>query len=175
MEQKWYLNSQISVFTPTDPARLVRTESVPCDINNPLRKPPRYSDLHISQTLPKTNKINKVRLGFLWVQACWVGALPDEEQEGRMFSNRTQWLDLGALPLLPSAPGLSPPSVWLVSRKVLGGIQPSVQSECARSLSDLERGHLAMGMNERVDGGTVGMGGEPERGSLVVQAPPSLL
>ncbi|XP_070618104.1 kinase suppressor of Ras 2 [Erythrolamprus reginae] len=39
--------------------RLVRTESVPCDINNPLRKPPRYSDLHISQTLPKTNKINK--------------------------------------------------------------------------------------------------------------------
>ncbi|VTJ69337.1 Hypothetical predicted protein [Marmota monax] len=43
-----------------DPARLVRTESVPCDINNPVRKPPRYSDLHISQTLPKTNKINKV-------------------------------------------------------------------------------------------------------------------
>uniref|UniRef100_A0A3Q2QAH0 Kinase suppressor of ras 2 n=1 Tax=Fundulus heteroclitus TaxID=8078 RepID=A0A3Q2QAH0_FUNHE len=35
--------------------RLVRTESVPCDINNPLR----YTDLHISQTLPKTNKINK--------------------------------------------------------------------------------------------------------------------
>uniref|UniRef100_A0A8C2CW67 Kinase suppressor of ras 2 n=1 Tax=Cyprinus carpio TaxID=7962 RepID=A0A8C2CW67_CYPCA len=35
--------------------QLVRTESVPCDINNPLR----YSDLHISQTLPKTNKINK--------------------------------------------------------------------------------------------------------------------
>ncbi|XP_039188513.1 kinase suppressor of Ras 2 isoform X2 [Crotalus tigris] len=42
-----------------DSARLVRTESVPCDINNPLRKPPRYSDLPISQTLPKTNKINK--------------------------------------------------------------------------------------------------------------------
>ncbi|XP_041083102.1 kinase suppressor of Ras 2-like [Polyodon spathula] len=40
-------------------ARLVRTESVPCDINNPLRRPPRYSDLHVSQTLPKTNKINK--------------------------------------------------------------------------------------------------------------------
>ncbi|XP_054628451.1 kinase suppressor of Ras 2 isoform X2 [Dunckerocampus dactyliophorus] len=36
-------------------ARLVRTESVPCDINNPLR----YSDLHVSQTLPKTNRINK--------------------------------------------------------------------------------------------------------------------
>ncbi|XP_052511134.1 kinase suppressor of Ras 2 [Budorcas taxicolor] len=49
----------VNCFTPTDPARLVRTESVPCDINNPLRKPPRYSDLHISQTLPKTNKINK--------------------------------------------------------------------------------------------------------------------
>ncbi|KYO31742.1 kinase suppressor of Ras 1 isoform C [Alligator mississippiensis] len=44
---------------PTTRARLVRTESVPCDINNPLRKPPRYSDLHVSQTLPKTNKINK--------------------------------------------------------------------------------------------------------------------
>uniref|UniRef100_A0AAQ6IH27 non-specific serine/threonine protein kinase n=1 Tax=Anabas testudineus TaxID=64144 RepID=A0AAQ6IH27_ANATE len=28
---------------------------LPCDINNPLR----YTDLHISQTLPKTNKINK--------------------------------------------------------------------------------------------------------------------
>ncbi|XP_075390503.1 kinase suppressor of Ras 2 [Tenrec ecaudatus] len=42
-----------------DPTRLIRTESVPCDINNPLRKPPCYSDLHISQTLPKTNKINK--------------------------------------------------------------------------------------------------------------------
>lgn len=39
----------------TQVARLVRTESVPCDINNPLR----YTDLHISQTLPKTNKINK--------------------------------------------------------------------------------------------------------------------
>ncbi|XP_060049001.1 kinase suppressor of Ras 2 [Erinaceus europaeus] len=50
---------KFSFFVPTDPARLVRTESVPCDINNPLRKPPRYSDLHISQTLPKTNKINK--------------------------------------------------------------------------------------------------------------------
>nr|XP_014431627.1 kinase suppressor of Ras 2 [Pelodiscus sinensis] len=44
---------------PTTRARLVRTESVPCDINNPLRKPPRYSDLHVSQTLPKTNKISK--------------------------------------------------------------------------------------------------------------------
>ncbi|KAJ4941997.1 hypothetical protein JOQ06_011868 [Pogonophryne albipinna] len=41
--------------TPSAIARLVRTESVPCDINNPLR----YTDLHISQTLPKTNKINK--------------------------------------------------------------------------------------------------------------------
>uniref|UniRef100_A0A8C8SX40 non-specific serine/threonine protein kinase n=1 Tax=Pelusios castaneus TaxID=367368 RepID=A0A8C8SX40_9SAUR len=41
------------------PTRLMRTESVPCDINNPLRKPPRYSDLHVSQTLPKTNKISK--------------------------------------------------------------------------------------------------------------------
>ncbi|XP_077456089.1 kinase suppressor of Ras 2 isoform X1 [Stigmatopora argus] len=39
----------------TQVARLVRTESVPCDINNPLR----YNDLHVSQTLPKTNKINK--------------------------------------------------------------------------------------------------------------------
>lgn len=71
IKPKWYLNSQIAVFTPTDPARLVRTESVPCDINNPLRKPPRYSDLHISQTLPKTNKISKVRLGSCWIGACW--------------------------------------------------------------------------------------------------------
>ncbi|XP_062308095.1 kinase suppressor of Ras 2 [Osmerus eperlanus] len=39
----------------TSQARLVRTESVPCDINTALR----YTDLHISQTLPKTNKINK--------------------------------------------------------------------------------------------------------------------
>ncbi|XP_064882152.1 kinase suppressor of Ras 2-like [Oncorhynchus nerka] len=39
----------------SDATRLVRTESVPCDINNPLR----YTDLHISQTLPKTSKINK--------------------------------------------------------------------------------------------------------------------
>ncbi|XP_049326648.1 kinase suppressor of Ras 2 isoform X2 [Astyanax mexicanus] len=39
----------------TQARQLVRTESVPCDINNPLR----YTDLHISQTLPKTNKINK--------------------------------------------------------------------------------------------------------------------
>uniref|UniRef100_A0A8D3CPQ2 non-specific serine/threonine protein kinase n=1 Tax=Scophthalmus maximus TaxID=52904 RepID=A0A8D3CPQ2_SCOMX len=43
------------IIHPRGFARLVRTESVPCDINNPLR----YTDLHISQTLPKTNKINK--------------------------------------------------------------------------------------------------------------------
>lgn len=45
--------------------QLVRTESVPCDINNPLR----YTDLHISQTLPKTNKINKVGLPPLHKQS----------------------------------------------------------------------------------------------------------
>lgn len=55
-------------------ARLVRTESVPCDINNPLR----YTDLHISQTLPKTNKINKVscrvHLQFgVWLIFFWGG------------------------------------------------------------------------------------------------------
>lgn len=59
---------------PTDPARLVRTESVRVT-STTLSQPPRYSDLHISQTLPKTNKINKVRLGFFWVQVCWVGGL----------------------------------------------------------------------------------------------------
>lgn len=53
-------------------ARLVRTESVPCDINNPLR----YTDLHISQTLPKTNKINKVSVKdsiskFKWQTSVW--------------------------------------------------------------------------------------------------------
>lgn len=62
-------------LSPSLSARqLVRTESVPCDINNPLR----YSDLHISQTLPKTNKINKVRLvtfHYIWTnttQPCYI-------------------------------------------------------------------------------------------------------
>lgn len=59
---------------------MVRTESVPCDINNPVRKPPRYSDLHISQTLPKTNKINKVRLGIGWEAHAGL-ALPGGGQE----------------------------------------------------------------------------------------------
>ena len=49
-----------------------------------------------------------------------------------------------------------------------------MQSKCARDLSDLERAP-AMRMNERVDRGTVGLGGQSERGSLVVLAPPSLL
>ncbi len=49
---------QFCFSRPLSARQLVRTESVPCDINNPLR----YSDLHISQTLPKTNRINKVRL-----------------------------------------------------------------------------------------------------------------
>lgn len=48
----------VSLALSLSARQLVRTESVPCDINNPLR----YSDLHISQTLPKTNKINKVRI-----------------------------------------------------------------------------------------------------------------
>lgn len=80
-----YLDS-LCCFYPTDPARLVRTESVPCDINNPVRKPARYSDLHISQTLPKTNKINKVRCGFYRVRGngadCGDWAGPDGGWEG---------------------------------------------------------------------------------------------
>ncbi|NXE69972.1 KSR2 Kinase, partial [Calcarius ornatus] len=43
------------LLIPPPGARLVRTESPPPDINNPLRKPPRPPPLHVSQTLPKTN------------------------------------------------------------------------------------------------------------------------
>jgi hypothetical protein len=107
-KSKPYLNSQIAVFTPTDPARLVRTESVPCDINNPVMKPPRYSDLHISQTLPKTNKINKVRLGFCWARAGVWGA-PQVVGRGRMGT----WCGT-PLPALLALLALS--SVWVVWR-----------------------------------------------------------
>ncbi|XP_063000321.1 kinase suppressor of Ras 2 [Elgaria multicarinata webbii] len=80
-----------------DPARLVRTESVPCDINNPLRKPPRYSDLHISQTLPKTNKINKDHIP--------VPYQPDSSSNPSSTTSSTP--SSPAPPLLPSA---TPPS-----------------------------------------------------------------
>ncbi|TNN45393.1 Kinase suppressor of Ras 2 [Liparis tanakae] len=61
----------VMVSSPSSVARLVRTESVPCDINNPLR----YSDLHISQTLPKTNRINKYHCPPLEGHAPPVGPL----------------------------------------------------------------------------------------------------
>ncbi|XP_074868406.1 kinase suppressor of Ras 2 [Carettochelys insculpta] len=80
-----------------DPARLVRTESVPCDINNPLRKPPRYSDLHVSQTLPKTNKISKDHIP--------VPYQPDSSSNPSSTTSSTP--SSPAPPLLPSA---TPPS-----------------------------------------------------------------
>lgn len=57
----------------------------------------------------------------------------------------------------------------------LGGIQPSVESERARNVSNLGSGLMEMRMNEGVEEGTVGTAGDPERGSLVVQTPDSLL
>ncbi|KAM8797688.1 kinase suppressor of Ras 2 [Eudromia elegans] len=78
-------------------ARLVRTESVPCDINNPLRKPPRYSDLHVSQTLPKTNKINKDHI-----------AVPYQPDSSSNPSSTTSSTPSSPAPPLP--PSATPPS-----------------------------------------------------------------
>ncbi|EOA93620.1 Kinase suppressor of Ras 2 [Anas platyrhynchos] len=97
-------------------ARLVRTESVPCDINNPLRKPPRYSDLHVSQTLPKTNKLNKVSSAawspdpcpaateVLLLPRCPTSLLHTPKGE----SPKSWWLLLG----------LQPPLVWIHPRAI---------------------------------------------------------
>ncbi|XP_061624820.1 kinase suppressor of Ras 2 isoform X3 [Phyllopteryx taeniolatus] len=74
-------------------ARLVRTESVPCDINNPLR----YSDLHISQTLPKTNKINKDHI-----------AAPYQPDSSSNPSSTTSSTPSSPAPPLPSS--ATPPS-----------------------------------------------------------------
>uniref|UniRef100_A0A4W3HNZ6 non-specific serine/threonine protein kinase n=1 Tax=Callorhinchus milii TaxID=7868 RepID=A0A4W3HNZ6_CALMI len=79
-------------------ARLVRTESVPCDINNPLKKPPRYTDLHSSQTLPKTNKINKDHIP--------VPYQPDSSSNPSSTTSSTP--SSPAPPLPPSAPPQSP-------------------------------------------------------------------
>lgn len=77
----------------TTQARLVRTESVPCDINNPLR----YSDLHISQTLPKTNKINKDHI-----------AVPYQPDSSSNPSSTTSSTPSSPAPPLPSS--ATPPS-----------------------------------------------------------------
>ncbi|NXL26381.1 KSR2 Kinase, partial [Setophaga kirtlandii] len=79
-------------------ARLVRTESVPCDINNPLRKPPRYSDLHVSQTLPKTNKLNKDHIP--------VPYQPDSSSNPSSTTSSTP-----SSPAPPLPPSATPPSV----------------------------------------------------------------
>ncbi|KFW78907.1 Kinase suppressor of Ras 2, partial [Manacus vitellinus] len=78
-------------------ARLVRTESVPCDINNPLRKPPRYSDLHVSQTLPKTNKLNKDHIP--------VPSQPDSSSNPSSTTSSTP-----SSPAPPLPPSATPPS-----------------------------------------------------------------
>ncbi|XP_064209723.1 kinase suppressor of Ras 2 isoform X7 [Anguilla rostrata] len=75
------------------PARLVRTESVPCDINNPLR----YTDLHISQTLPKTNKINKDHIS--------VPYQPDSSSNPSSTTSSTP-----SSPAPPLPPNATPPS-----------------------------------------------------------------
>ncbi|XP_075881913.1 kinase suppressor of Ras 2 isoform X2 [Nelusetta ayraudi] len=77
----------------TQVARLVRTESVPCDINNPLR----YTDLHISQTLPKTNKINKDHI-----------AAPYQPDSSSNPSSTTSSTPSSPAPPLPSS--ATPPS-----------------------------------------------------------------
>lgn len=114
-----------------NPARLVRTESVPCDINNPLRKPPRYSDLHVSQTLPKTNKLNKVscstgpeRLlcgqrgpvpwlrntgGFCWFFTCGCcSCRPGGAKAGGIFKCHPSWVALSHPVRLGSPSGDAP-------------------------------------------------------------------
>ncbi|XP_030647538.1 LOW QUALITY PROTEIN: kinase suppressor of Ras 2 [Chanos chanos] len=73
--------------------QLVRTESVPCDINNPLR----YTDLHISQTLPKTNKINKDHI-----------PLPYQPDSSSNPSSTTSSTPSSPAPPLP--PSATPPS-----------------------------------------------------------------
>ncbi|XP_075290921.1 kinase suppressor of Ras 2 isoform X3 [Opisthocomus hoazin] len=78
-------------------ARLVRTESVPCDINNPVRKPPRYSDLHVSQTLPKTNKLNKDQIP--------VPYQPDSSSNPSSTTSSTP-----SSPAPPLPPSATPPS-----------------------------------------------------------------
>lgn len=131
LKPKWYLNSQLAVFTPTDPARLVRTESVPCDINNPLRKPPRYSDLHISQTLPKTNKISKVRLGSCPSGTCWGRQLPGGVR-GWGQGRGGAYADDSGNPHLPAHLG-SPPS--LLFAQVKFGGRPAISGDSVRRKS----------------------------------------
>ncbi|XP_062399824.1 LOW QUALITY PROTEIN: kinase suppressor of Ras 2 [Sardina pilchardus] len=95
-------------------ARLVRTESVPCDINNPLR----YTDLHISQTLPKTNKINKDHIP--------VPYQPDSSSNPSSTTSSTP-----SSPAPPLPPSATPPSP----------LHPSPQSARQQKPSSLTTSH----------------------------------
>ncbi|XP_056601374.1 kinase suppressor of Ras 2 [Triplophysa dalaica] len=94
--------------------QLVRTESVPCDINNPLR----YSDLHISQTLPKTNKINKDHIP--------VPYQPDSSSNPSSTTSSTP-----SSPAPPLPPSATPPSP----------MHPSPQSARQQKQSNLTASH----------------------------------
>lgn len=123
--------SPLPPLSPLPAARLVRTESVPCDINNPLRKPPRYSDLHVSQTLPKTNKLNKVSSAArspdpcpaateaLLLPRCPTSLLHTPKGE----SPKSWWLLLG----------LQPPLVWIHPRAI--PLLPQLAPVCVLSRS----------------------------------------
>ncbi|XP_043571810.1 kinase suppressor of Ras 2 isoform X1 [Chiloscyllium plagiosum] len=116
-------------------ARLVRTESVPCDINNPLKKPPRYSDLHSSQTLPKTNKINKDHIP--------VPYQPDSSSNPSSTTSSTP-----SSPAPPLPPNATPPSPLHPSPQCtrqqkqfnLPGILTNIRLRAITS-SDLLEGH----------------------------------
>ncbi|XP_073696211.1 kinase suppressor of Ras 2 [Garra rufa] len=95
--------------------QLVRTESVPCDINNPLR----YSDLHISQTLPKTNKINKDHIP--------VPYQPDSSSNPSSTTSSTP-----SSPAPPLPPSATPPSP----------LHPSPQSARQQKQSNLTASHF---------------------------------
>ncbi|KTG44468.1 hypothetical protein cypCar_00025088, partial [Cyprinus carpio] len=95
--------------------QLVRTESVPCDINNPLR----YSDLHISQTLPKTNKINKDHIP--------VPYQPDSSSNPSSTTSSTP-----SSPAPPLPPSATPPSP----------LHPSPQSARQQKPSNLTASHF---------------------------------
>ncbi|TRY87465.1 hypothetical protein DNTS_035295 [Danionella cerebrum] len=95
--------------------QLVRTESVPCDINNPLR----YSDLHISQTLPKTNKINKDHIP--------VPYQPDSSSNPSSTTSSTP-----SSPAPPLPPSATPPSP----------LHPSPQSARGQKQASLTASHF---------------------------------
>ncbi|KAM6965673.1 kinase suppressor of Ras 2 isoform 2-T2 [Aplochiton taeniatus] len=90
----------------TTQARLVRTESVPCDINNLLR----YTDLHISQTLPKTNKINKPPSLFVSQDHIPVPYQPDSSSNPSSTTSSTPSSPAPPLPASATPPSPLHPS-----------------------------------------------------------------